>query len=267
MSTKTISCRSFAIIAILLASQCIAGCALIDRLTGKSSSSKTPPPVQENAPELHETAKPVVPPPLNVEMAEQTEQIRKQADETIAAVQKKADELSVEVTQLRGELEAKEQKVQSLNASFQKQATVVIPPNSPLQYTPVIQIEGVAVLPRDGETIRIAVDDSVLFSPNAVQLLPKADEVLGTVIKEIRVNYPNNMIGIEGHADPILENPQNPMQAIELTSRKANVVALHLLEQKRVTTKQIKVTGYGAARPLVSGHPEKNNRIEFVVYP
>ncbi len=202
----------------------------------------------------------------------QADQAKKQAEAKMAEVQQQAEQLTAEVARLQSELQAKEQTVQSLNASFQKQATVTITPNnSLLKQTPVIPLDGVSVLPRDGETIRVAVNDSVLFHPGTTQLLPDAEKVLGTVINEIRTNYPTNTIGIEGHTDSLAENPQNPMQAVEQSSRKASVIAQYLLDQKRLSTKQIKVVGYGAARPILDNKtPEgrdRNNRVEFVVYP
>ena len=234
------------------------GCALINRWTGKSGSPHPPPPAAEEVSQNPGT----LPPPMS-ETAYKPEM-----DSQTEYYQKLAGELSAEVVHLQTELEVKEQKIQNLDASILRQATVVIPPNVPLPYNPVIKIEGVRVLPRDGDTIRIAIDDAVLFAPNtALQLLPTADEVLGNVLKEIRVNYPNNTIGIEGHADSILENPQNPAYVLELTARKASAVASRLLDQKKVAIKQIKVTGHGAARPLPGGRPEKNNRIEMVVFP
>jgi len=239
--------------AILFGLLSAGGCALIDRCLGKtkqilppySKGTDDPQSPDATVSSASETA-------YKPEIDHQTEQFQ---------------ELSSEVVHLRGELEAKEQKIRNLDASLERQATVIIPPNAPLQYNPVIKIAGVQVLPRDGDTIRIAIDDAVLFSPNAVQLLASADEVLSTVIKEIRVNYPNNMIGIEGHADPILENPQNQMYALDFTARKANAVASRLMEQRKVTAKQIKVTGCGTAWPLPGARPEKNNRIEMVVLP
>ena len=258
--------RFVLIVAILCVSQWAGGCALVERLTGHKPAQSTPPASPpETAPET--AGSPIAENVQKPDISDQVEQIRKQADETVAAVQKQANELSAEVVRLQSELDAKEQKVQSLNASFQKQATVVIPPSAPLQYNPVYKIDGITVLPRDGDTIRVAVDDAILFGADVTQLLPAADEILNTVIREIRVNYPNNTIGIEGHADPVLDNPQNPMQMIELTSRKANAIALHLLEKKKVTTKQIKVTGYGTSKPLPDASAEKNNRTEFVIYP
>ncbi|MCL2304312.1 MAG: OmpA family protein [Planctomycetaceae bacterium] len=232
----------------------LGGCALIDRWTGKSGKQTAPPTeVSENS---HVTVPPM------------SETVYKPEIDQTEYLQKQAEELSVEVGRLQTELEAKEQTIRNLDASLERQAAVVIPPNAPLQYNPVIKIEGVRVLPRDGETIRIAIDDTVLFSQNTTaQLLSSADDVLSSVVREIRVNYPNNVIGIEGHADPILENPQSPMYTLELTFRKANAVASCLLEQRKVTIKQIKITGHGSARPLPGARPEKNNRIEMVVFP
>jgi len=249
---RPISCaiRTVLIVAILFGLLPVSGCALIDRWTGKPVS----PPVAPNT--TQNSALPLPETVYRPETGVQAEQS-----------QRYADELSAEVIRLQTELEAKEQTIQNLDASFQRQAATIIPPNAPLPYNPVIKIEGVRILPRDGDTLRIAIDDAVLFSPSGVQLLPNADEVLGTVIKEIRVNYPNNTLGIEGHADPVLENPQNEMYTIDLTSRKANAVAMHLLDQRKVTSKQIKVTGHGTADPLPGGRAEKNNRIEIVVFP
>ena len=247
------------LVAIFFGLLSVGGCALIDRWTGKSTSPQAPPPVADTnvsqgfVPQNFDTVAPAMAETAFKPEIDQAEYLQ---------------ELTTEVVRLQTELETKERTIQNLDASILRQAAVVIPPNAPLQYNPVIRIEGVQVLPRNGETLRIAIDDAVLFHPNAVaQLLPNADEVLGTVLKEIRVNYPNNTLGIEGHADPILDNPQNQMYVVELTSRKALAVAQRLLDQRKVTLKQIKVTGHGIATPLPGGRPEKNNRIEIVVFP
>jgi len=241
------------LVAILFGLLSVGGCALVDRWTRKSTSPHSPPPAATDGSQNFDSVAPPMSETVYKPKADQAENFQ---------------ELSSEVARLYSELEAKEQTIQNLDASILRQASVVIPPNAPLQYNPVIRIEGVQVLPRDDETLRIAIDDVVLFNPNAATgLLPSADEVLNTVLKEIRVNYPNNTLGIEGHADPILDNPQNPIYAVELTSRKAATVAQRLLDQRKVTIKQIKVTGHGTARPLPGGRPEKNNRIEIVVFP
>jgi len=265
MRPVTFISRAVLLVAILFGLLPSGGCALIDRCLGKMGLKQTSPPAeagtsQNGSSQNFESQKnDAVAPPIPI-----TETAYKPEIGQAEYLQ----ELSSEVARLHTELEAKEQTIQNLDASILRQASAVIPPNAPLQYNPVIRIEGVQVLPRDGETLRIAIDDAVLFHPNATaQLLPSADEVLGTVLKEIRVNYPNNTLGIEGHADPILDNPQNPIYAVELTYRKAAAVFQRLLDQKKVSIKQIKVTGHGIARPLPGGRPEKNNRIEIVVFP
>jgi len=244
------SSRFVLLVAILFGLLPVGGCALIDRCLGKSGPKQASPPAAEEVSQNFDSVAPAMSETVYKPEINQTEYLQN------------------EVVRLQTELEAKEQTIKNLDASILRQSAVVIPPNSPLQYNPVIKIEGVQVLPRDNETLRIAIDDAVLFNPNtAAGLLPNADEVLNGVLREIRANYPNNMLGIEGHADPILENPQNPIYTVELTSRKAAAVAQRLLDQKKVTIKQIKVTGHGTARPLPGGRPEKNNRIEIVVFP
>ena len=201
------------------------------------------------------------------------EQTKKDADVKIAEVQKHSDSLAAEVSRLNEELVAKEHTVKSLNASFKEQAMLPMSPvGSVLTRTPSINVSGVTVLPRDGtDVIRIAVNDSVVFHPNTTELLSTAPTVLGKVLNEIRANYPKNMIGIEGHTDSFAENPQDPMQAIELSLRKANSIATYLLDQERVSGQEIKLIGYGAARPLrpnsTAEGRSQNNRVEFVVYP
>lgn len=202
----------------------------------------------------------------------QVEQLKKQAEEKAKELENTNGRLTSEITKLQEELQQKELKVQSLTASFQRQSTVTITPNnSLLKQTPVLSIEGVSVLPRDGDTIRISVSDVVLFHPNTTQLLPASDSVLNDVLNEIRVNYPNNVIGIEGHTDSVIDNPQNPMYAIDLSYRKAGAVAGRLIELKKIAVKQLKTTGFGSSRPVYDNKtPEgraKNNRVEFVIYP
>ncbi|MGL6193369.1 MAG: OmpA/MotB family protein, partial [Thermoguttaceae bacterium] len=186
------------------------------------------------------------------------------------APQKTRDELSSEVIRLQDELVNKEQTVKKLNDIVQ-QKDESKSSGKKLQQTPVIEVEGVTILPRSGDTIRIAVNDSVLFYPNTTQLLPSAENVITKVLNEIRVNYPDNKIGIEGHTDPLSENPKEPMQEIDLSLRKASSVAVYLLDQKKIDPKLMHLAGVGTAQPLGPSQTAegraKNNRVEFVIYP
>lgn len=262
---------------------CFSGCALVEKWKKQSETPDRPsPPIFLNNPDKNTPGPKVDIEPISHSSTQKPEQgldpqriaaqaesaYQKQIAELQQQTQLQSEQLNAEIARLQKELDAKEQKVQSLNASFRQQATIIVPEKNPLKYTPVFSAEGIFVLPRNGDTLRIAVEDSAIFYPHAMQLLPTADALLNTVVKEIRANYPDQQIGIEAHADPTLVNPQNPMQIFETTTRKANIVAKRLVEQNRLNSKNLIVVGHGASKPLPrSGTVVNNNRVEFVVYP
>lgn len=258
---------------LLLGSLVLSGCAALEKNRNGGKGDEKIDALTRQAQETHQRAE-----TLNKDNEEQqaiiaqAEQLRRQAEEKASQAQAQVQTLNAEIARLRDDLNDKEQKVQTLNAAFQRQSTVTITPNnSLLKHTPVFSIAGVNVVQNSGDMIRIDVNDSVLFHPNTTQLLPTAGSVIGGVMNEIRANYRNNTIGIEGHTDSFVETQKNPMSAIDLSQRKANAVASYLLEQKILDAKQLKVTAFGSARPILDNKtPEgrsRNNRIEFVVYP
>ena len=54
---------------------------------------------------------------------------------------------------------------------------------------------------RDGDVIRIELPGSRLFETGAARLRPGAANMVADVAGELRRNYPDQIIGIEGHTD------------------------------------------------------------------
>lgn len=176
------------------------------------------------------------------------------------------DELQRKIISLEGELIGRDAVIRKLESTQNPtQPTGTEPP----MIAPRINIPGVEVRQDVGE-VRVAVPDSLLFQRNApFKLQQSGEETLRRVVSEIRVNYPQKPLLIEGHTDNITLNPQNPTYLIEVSTFKATVVAQHLATNLDIDTDFLEAAGIGARDPLESNDTEegraRNRRIEFVL--
>ena len=100
---------------------------------------------------------------------------------------------------------------------------------------------------------------------------PGAAALLQRVAADLMTNYPDHLIGIEGHTDnspPALAQYPSPHH---LSVAQATAVYDLLRRSGSAAPNQLFLVGYGANHPLVSnatpaGQAE-NRRIELVVYP
>ncbi len=92
-------------------------------------------------------------------------------------------------------------RTQALTASVQTPVGAEIRANNtllrPLQ---VANIPGASVR-QDGDTIRVTLAGDQLFLAGSAQLKPDADQTLRMVASDLLNNYPDHLIGIEGHTD------------------------------------------------------------------
>ena len=162
-------------------------------------------------------------------------------------------------------------RTQAMTASVQTPGAAEIRANNtllrPLQ---VANVPGASVR-QDGDTIRVTLAGDQLFVPGSPQLKQGADQMLRTVAADLLTNYPDHLIGIEGHTDGGTQlGPQYPTPH-HLSVAQATVVYEQLRQSLGAAPEQLFVIGHGANHPLVSNATPagqaQNRRVELVVYP
>jgi flagellar motor protein MotB len=172
--------------------------------------------------------------------------------------------MQTENDQLRG-------RTTALAASVQTRSQAEIRANnSLLRSLTIASMPGIDVR-QDGDVIRIELPGDQLFNPGTAQLKLGADGLLRTVAADLAQNYPQQLIGIEGHADGSPStSPQFPSDQ-HLTVAQAMSVYDVLTRVGGMPAKQLFVVGHGSAHPVVSNATDagraRNRRIDIVVYP
>jgi len=139
-----------------------------------------------------------------------------------------------------------------------------------LETLPPIQLPGVEIQ-RDGDVIRVRLPGSDLFESGSGRLRPGADELIARVAAELARNYPDQMIGVEGHtdSDPVVGSRWRNNH--ELSVARAMAVYEALADRTRLRADQLFIAGHGDNHPLVSNATlegkRRNRRVELVVYP
>jgi len=142
--------------------------------------------------------------------------------------------------------------------------------NTLLRGLTVANMPGINVR-QDGDVVRIEVPGDQLFNFGTAQLKPGADVVLKTIAADITQNYPQQLIGIEGHTDGTpVTSPQYPSDQ-HLAVAQAMAIYDGLTRLGGMPTRQLFVVGHGGSHPVVSNGTEagraRNRRIEVVIYP
>lgn len=180
-------------------------------------------------------------------------------------------ELNNQIAALRRELTGRDATIESLERTLgeaAKQGPAFIPPDK-RKAVPVIAIPGIEAK-QVGEEVRVAIPDALLFQSDAAfKLLSSGEDILRSVVGEIRVNYPDSTLTIEGHTDDLSLNPQNPTYLLDISSYKAVMVAQYLAATLKVPVAKLRTAGCGGGKPVTDNADEasraRNRRIEFVV--
>lgn len=191
--------------------------------------------------------------------------------EQVAATQDQLRVTADSLASLQQEKTQLETRTQAMMASTQVPNQASIRPNNTLlKPLSVSRLPGVSVR-QDGDTIRVSILSEQLFQPYSAQVKPGADQLLRSVASDLVSNYPDQVIGIEGHTDSApVSSPQHPSPH-HLSVSQATTVYDVLTRAAGVPTQQLFVIGHGANHPLMSNATEAgrqaNRRIEVVVYP
>jgi flagellar motor protein MotB len=162
-------------------------------------------------------------------------------------------------------------KSAQLVATAQQRAGAEIRSNNTLlKNLAVKQMPGVEVR-QDGDVVRIEAPADRLFMPGSNYLQNGAEQLLVSIGGDLRLNFPDHLIGLEGHTDDSPTHSQQFPTNHHLSAAQA-LAAYNLLVQKgTLAPNQLFVIGHGANHPVVSNASDagkaRNRRLEFVVYP
>jgi len=162
-------------------------------------------------------------------------------------------------------------KTTSLLASAQQRSGAEIRANnSLLKNLTIPDIPGVTVR-QDGDVVRVELAGDQLFMPGSPYMKDGGEQLIRSVATELRRNFPDQIIGIEGHTDNSPTHSQQFPSNHHLSSAQAIAAFNLLVQQKIIPSEQLFVVGHGANNPVVSNATDagkaRNRRLELVVYP
>jgi len=204
-------------------------------------------------------------------MLAQSRQQAKVAEDQLAAVRDQLRDITGQLADAQEDKQSSDNKVQALTASMRRRGDISITPNNSfLRTLPAINLPDVHVR-RDGDVIRIELPGTRLFESGAARLRPEAVATVTQAAAELLRDYPDQMIGIEGHtdSDPINSSQWRNNQQLSV----ARAMAVHdvLVNQTRFAASQLFVVGHGSNHPIASNATiegkRRNRRVGLVVYP
>jgi len=92
------------------------------------------------------------------------------------------------------------------------------------------------------------------------------DKVLNEIAKTLKRN-PNYRVRIEGHANPVLNNPEEEYRLVTLSRMRSEEIA-GKLRAKGVSEKQMVILAFGGSRLVTidQNNAEKNRRVELIIF-
>ena len=175
----------------------------------------------------------------------------------LASMQTDTDQLRGRTTAMAAGMQVRDQAEIHANNTLLKSMTIT---NMP----------GINVR-QDGDVIRIELPSDQLFNFGTAQLKLGSDALLKTIAADLSQNYPQQLIGIEGHTDGSpMTSPQYPTDQ-HLAVAQAMAVYDALTRGGGIQARQLFVVGHGGSHPVVSNGTDagraRNRRVEIVIYP
>jgi flagellar motor protein MotB len=192
-------------------------------------------------------------------------------EEQVRATQTQLRDTTDRLANIQADNDLLRNRTSALAASVQTRNQAEIRANNTLlRGLQVSSMPGINVR-QDGDVIRIELPGDQLFNPGTAQPKLGADALLRSIAADISQNYPQQLIGIEGHTDGSpMTSPQYPTDQ-HLAVAQAMAVYDGLTKIGGMPPRQIFVVGHGATHPVVSNATDagraRNRRIEVVVYP
>jgi flagellar motor protein MotB len=203
-------------------------------------------------------------------LAQSRQQIQLLNDE-LGATRNQLQSTTDQLLAMRTDNEQLRSKSTQLIATNQQRAGAEIRANNTLlKNLAAKQMPGIDVR-QDGDVVRVEIPADRLFMPGSNYLQNGAEQLLINIGADLRQNFPDHIIGIEGHTDDAATHSQQFPTNHHLSAAQA-LAAQNLLVQKgTMAAKQLFVIGHGANHPVVSNASDagkaRNRRLEFVVYP
>jgi chemotaxis protein MotB len=204
-------------------------------------------------------------------MLAQSRQQSQLLNEQIQAMQVQLKDTTDRLASMQTDNDQLRGRTHALAASAQLRSQAEIRANnSLLRNLSIANLPGINVR-QDGDVIRIELPSDQLFAVGSAQLKGGADSLLRTIGADLLQNYPQQLIGIEGHTDGTpMTSPQFPTDQ-HLAVAQAMAVYDGLTRGGGMTSRQLFVVGHGGSHPIVSNGTDagraRNRRIEIVVYP
>jgi flagellar motor protein MotB len=204
-------------------------------------------------------------------MLAQSRQQTQLLEEQIRATQTQLRDTTDRLAAVQADNDLLRNRTSALAASVQTRSQAEIRANNTLLRTLTISnMPGINVR-QDGDVIRIELPADQLFNVGTAQPKLGADALLRSIGADLTQNYPQQLIGIEGHTDGSpATSPQYPTDQ-HLAVAQAMAVYDGLTRIGGMPPRQLFVVGHGASHPLVSNATDagraRNRRIEVVVYP
>jgi flagellar motor protein MotB len=162
-------------------------------------------------------------------------------------------------------------RTNALTASMQTRSQAEIRPNnSLLRNFSIANMPGVNVR-QDGDVVRIELPGDQLFNFGTAQFKVGSEALMRTAAADLVQNYPQQMIGVEGHTDG--SPPATPQFPTDQHLAVAQAMAVYdlLTRSGGLQAKQLFVVGHGGSHPIVSNATEagraRNRRVDIVIYP
>jgi flagellar motor protein MotB len=250
---------------------------------------------QQNAPSPYAQAPVTLSPQQQTAMAQQTQQYQQRA----ASLDRDNQELQSMLAQARQQTQLLQEQVQvtqtqlrdttdrlasmqsdneqlrgrtsAMAAGLQVRDQAEIHANNTLLKSMTItNMPGINVR-QDGDVIRIELPADQLFNFGTSQLKLGSDALLQTIASDLSQNYPQQLIGIEGHTDGSpMTSPQFPTDQ-HLAVAQSMAVYDALTRAGGMQGRQLFVVGHGGSHPIVSNGTDagraRNRRVEVVIYP
>lgn len=193
---------------------------------------------------------------LTDEISATRDQLRSTTDQLLA--------MRNDNTELRG-------KTQALVASAsQREQGEIRANNSMLKNLSLANFPGVEVR-QDGDIVRVEIPSDQIFNPGSPYLKSDAPQLLASIATDLRQNFPEQIIGIEGHTDDTATHSQQFPTNHHLSAAQSLAVYNAVIERGTMPAVQLFVIGHGGNHAVVSNATDagkaRNRRIEFVVYP
>lgn len=204
-------------------------------------------------------------------MLAQSRQQTQLLEEQIRATQTQLRDTTDRLASIQADNDMLRNRTSALAASVQTRNQAEIRANNTLlRGLTVSNMPGINVR-QDGDVIRIELPGDQIFNTGTAQPKLGADALLRSIAADLSQNYPQQLIGIEGHTDGSpMTSPQYPSDQ-HLAVAQAMQVYDGLTKLGGIPPRQLFVVGHGATHPIVSNATDagraRNRRIEVVVYP